>query len=107
MSFSLISGRSLFGLEVGGTIDRPIGVVALLIGGLQVYAGIRCLRMEESGRAVGVVTSWMALIFSVPPMFGGSPVAFVQAAAYGLVALALMRHRRDFPAWKRPWTEHR
>lgn len=87
--------------SVGGLdLDRAwrgIGILSLVLGGLQVIAGVLVLRRSNVGRILAISLAALGVIGALGSLSRGTGVPVIALGLNGFVLYALIAHRSVFP----------
>lgn len=90
-----LAGSGMVGTVDLRTVSRVVGAVALVVGAVEIWAGVLVLRLSSLGRILGLVLSALGVIGGLRGL-GGGPLDVISLGLYGVVIYALLVHRRLF-----------
>jgi len=94
--FVVSASSALSGAGVDSGVFTVAGVVSIVIGALQVGAGVMVLRMQDRGRLLGVIVSAVALALALISLFGGEFLSIIGVALNAVVLYLLGQERGAF-----------
>ncbi|MCA1726754.1 MAG: hypothetical protein LC722_03585 [Actinobacteria bacterium] len=92
-AFGILGG--IFLLQVGGVFSA-IGVVSLIVGALQIYAGTQILAGHERGRMIGIVLAGVGALFALISIAQSPATGVISLAINGFVIYALVQNAAYF-----------
>jgi hypothetical protein len=102
--FSVLGGLLLLtgagvaaGVGVGG-LFIVLALISLGLGALEIYAGVQCLNLKESGRQIGVILAVIAAVLQVFSIGRSPGTAIVGIALDLFVVYALTQNKQYFTA---------
>jgi hypothetical protein len=82
-------------------VARGIGLFSLVVGSLEVFAGILVLRLSAGGRILSIVLASIGLLGGIGSVSSGSAAAVVTLGLYAFVIYALFANRAAFHGTRR------
>ena len=73
-----------------------VGIVALAIGAIQIWAGLGILKLQERARVVGLAITVVSAVFVLINLFSGASGSIVSLALDGFVIWALYTNKDLF-----------
>jgi hypothetical protein len=88
----------LVGLSVLSGFFVVLGIVTLLVGALQIYAGIQVLNLKEIGRQLGIALAAISAVLNLI-LIGQVPVqSIISIAIDAFIIYTLVQNRQYFTA---------
>lgn len=85
----LVAGGNVLGGSIGGAATL-IGIVFLVLAGLQIYAGVLILQLREVGRIIGIVLAAIGVLGALGQLGGNAGSGVVSLAINGFILYALL-----------------
>jgi hypothetical protein len=82
-------------------IGRSLGLFSLVVGALEVLAGILILRRSDGGRILGIVIASIGLLGGLGSLTGGNVTGGLTLGLYAFVIYVLFSHRAAFHGRRR------
>jgi hypothetical protein len=82
-------------------VARGLGLFSLVIGTLEIVAGVLVLRLSDGGRIFAIVLASIGLLGGIGSLSGGSPLGVVTLGLYGFVIYTLFAHASAFHGTRR------
>ncbi len=82
-------------------VGRGVGAFSLVIGLVEVLAGILVLRLSGGGRILGLVLAGFGMAGGIGGLSGGNPAGVLTLGLYGVVIYALFTHTVVFRGARR------
>ena len=78
------------------SVARGIGLFSLVVGALEIVAGVLVLRLSEGGRVFAIVVAGFGAFGGFASIFSGSAPGVITLALYGFVIYVLFSQRAAF-----------
>lgn len=91
-----LAGAGMTGTVDLRTVSRVVGVVALVVGAVEVWAGVLVLRLSSAGRILGLALASLGVIGGLRGLGDGGALGAISLGLYGVVIYALVIYGRLF-----------
>jgi len=79
------------------TVSRNVGIVVVVVGAVEAWAGVLVLRLSKAGRTLGLVLASLGVIGGLTRLTdAGFILGSISLALYGVVIYALVTYRKLF-----------
>jgi hypothetical protein len=90
-----VAGGGILGGSLGG-LAVVLGLIWLAVGGLETYAGVQVLALQEQGRIIGIVLVALGALLSLAQIGPSPGSAIIGLAINGFILYALVTNASSF-----------
>lgn len=92
----LLAGGGFLAGDTSGGLLTTLGIIALALGALDIFAGVKILGLQRIGRTLGLVAGIIGVVFSLLSIANSPLISIIYLALYGFVVYSLYQNASYF-----------